>query len=123
MWITYHGLEYGAQKRREVIDTVLSREKLMDFNYYHEYLVNINEYIKQSIIMAVLRKANSDSVDICRLMKNQYCKRRSRRNSDLDFFFQAAKCLRTNVLPIIEPFLQERAQHKTSYRWKKCWNR
>ena len=86
MWITYHGLEYGAQKRREVIDTVLSREKLMDFDYYQEYLVNINEYIKQSIIMTVLRKANSDSVEICRLMKNQYCERRSRRKSDLDFF-------------------------------------
>ena len=37
-----------------------------------------NEYIKQNIIMAVLRKANFHSVDICRLMKNQSCKKRSR---------------------------------------------
>ena len=27
------------------------------------------EYIKQNIIMAVLRKANAHSVDICRLIK------------------------------------------------------
>ena len=29
------------------------------------------KYVKQNIIMKVLRKANSHSVDICRLMKNQ----------------------------------------------------
>ena len=43
-----------------------------------------NEYIKQNI-MAVLRKANFHSVDICRLMKNQSCKKRSRRKTDSNF--------------------------------------
>ena len=36
-------------------------------DYYKEYLM----CIKQNIIMAVLRKAKSHSVDICRLLKNQ----------------------------------------------------
>ena len=34
-----------------------------------------NEYIKQNIIMAVLRNANFRSVNICRLIKNQSCKK------------------------------------------------
>ena len=34
-----------------------------------------NEYIKQNIVMVVLRKANIHSVYICRLMKNQSCKK------------------------------------------------
>ena len=34
-----------------------------------------NEYIKQNIIMVELRKANFHSADICRLMKNQWCKK------------------------------------------------
>ena len=42
-------------------------------------------YIKQNIIMAVLRKANFDSVGICRLMKNQACKKGSRRKTDSNF--------------------------------------
>ena len=34
------------------------------------------DYIKQNIIMAVLRKASFHSVDICKLMKNQSCKKK-----------------------------------------------
>ena len=34
-----------------------------------------NKYIKQNIIMAVFRKANFHSVDICRSMKNHSCKK------------------------------------------------
>ena len=47
-----------------------------------------NEYIKQNIILAELRKANFPWVDICRLMKNQSCKQRSKRktNSNFNFF-------------------------------------
>ena len=37
--------------------------------------------------MAVLRKANSYSIDICRLVKNQQCKRRSTRKTDSDIDF------------------------------------
>ena len=44
-----------------------------------------NEYIKQNVIMAMLRKANFHSVDIYRLMKNQSCKKRSRRKTDSNF--------------------------------------
>ena len=44
--------------------------------------------------MAVLRKANSYLLEICRLMKNQWCKRRSKRKADINFdFFQDAKYL------------------------------
>ena len=46
-----------------------------------------NEYVKRNIIMAVLRKANFHSVDICRLMKNQSCKKRLRRKTDSNFNF------------------------------------
>ena len=45
--------------------------------------------------MPVLRKANSHSVDICRLIKNQQCKRIWRRKTDSNFdLSQAAKCSR-----------------------------
>ena len=44
--------------------------------------------------MAVLKKANFHSVDICRLKKNQSFKIRSRRKTYSNFnFFQAAKSL------------------------------
>ena len=50
-------------------------------------------YIKENIIVAVLRKANSHKVDICRLMKINH-KKKSRRKTDLNFiFFQAVKLL------------------------------
>ena len=39
---------------------------MMDFDYSEEY---IQKYIKQNIILAVLRKAISNSVVICRLIK------------------------------------------------------
>ena len=55
----------------------------MDFDYY--VCGTFNEYIKQNIVMAVLRKANFHSVGICRLMKNQSCKKRSRRKTDSNF--------------------------------------
>ena len=43
--------------------------------------------------MAVLRKANSHSDDICKLTKSQKCKKRSRRETNLNFdFSQAFKC-------------------------------
>ena len=34
-----------------------------------------NEYIKQNIIISELRKANFHSVDFCKLIKNQSCKK------------------------------------------------
>ena len=43
-----------------------------------------NEYMKQNIIMAVLRKENFNSVDICRVMKNQSSKK-SKRKTDSNF--------------------------------------
>ena len=86
---------------RSVIDTEPSiKRQMLDFDYYEEYLTNI----KQNIIMPVLRKANFHSVDICRFMKNQSCKRRSRRKAKSNFiiiigvflfFFQAVKLFMT----------------------------
>ena len=46
----------------------LQEETMMDFDYYDEYF---NKYIKQNIVMTMLRKANFYSVEICRLMKNR----------------------------------------------------
>ena len=40
------------------------------------------EYIKQTIIIAELRKGNFHSGDICRLIKNQFCKKGSMRETD-----------------------------------------
>ena len=43
-------------------------EKMMDFDYRDEYLKGLS-YIKPNIIRAVLRKANSHSLLICRLIR------------------------------------------------------
>ena len=49
--------------------------------------------VKQNIIMIVLEKANSHSVDICRFIKNEQDKSRLRRKPDSNFdLSQAAKC-------------------------------
>ena len=49
------------------------------------------EYIKQNIIMAVLRKANSHSVVICRLIKKiNTVKDNPRRKTDSNFDFSQA---------------------------------
>ena len=49
------------------------------------------EYIKQNIIMAVLRKANSHSVAICRLIKKiNDAKEDPRRTTDSNFGFSQA---------------------------------
>ena len=45
---------------------------------YNEFLLLwgiLNEHIKQNIIMAELRKANFHSVNICKLIKDQSCKK------------------------------------------------
>ena len=45
----------------------------MDFDYCEEYLISIS---KKNIIMAELREANFHLVHICRMMKNQSCKKK-----------------------------------------------
>ena len=47
------------------------------------------EYIKQNIIMEVLGKTNFHSFDICRLIKNQSCKKGSRREMIQNLIFAA----------------------------------
>ena len=83
------------------------------------------EYIRQNIIMVVFREANSHSVDICRMQKNQ-CKRRSwRKNWFKLWFFQAPKHLwgfkkkERYVVHIIKNLKKTLA----SYRWKRGLNR
>ena len=52
-----------------------------------------NNYIKQNNFIAVLRKTSFHSVDICRLMKSQSCKKRSTRKTDSNFnFFKLPNC-------------------------------
>ena len=65
--------------------------------------------------MAVLRKSNSHSVDICRLIKNRECRKRYRRKTNSNFdFSRAAMCSRgfnkkeCYVKHIIRVFLQQR---------------
>ena len=71
--------------RRNVADAGEERNQEKDDGFYLRVI--FNEYIKQNIIMAVLRKANFHSVDICRLMKNQSCKKSPRRKTDSNFNF------------------------------------
>ena len=54
------------------MDTEPSTGKMMGYNYCRNiWLLGIfKEYIKQNIIMAVLRKTNLHSLVICRLIKN-----------------------------------------------------
>ena len=85
----YH-CHYGMVKCRQIVnfeetDTEWSTGK----NYGFWVLRGIfKEYIKQNIIMAVLRKANSHSVAICRLIKkNQYRKRWSKEKNWLKLWF------------------------------------
>ena len=73
--------------------------------------------MKQNVIMAVLRKANSHSVDLYRLIKNQKLKRGSRRKTDSNFdFSQTFKCScgfkkkECYVVHIIQLFLHQRTQ-------------
>ena len=54
--------------------------------------VLFNEYIKQNIIMTELRKANFDSLDIWRLIKNQSCKKRSRKLIQTLIFSKLPSC-------------------------------
>ena len=77
-WNHFHEIKCWKIVNFEEMDTEWSTGK----NYGFWVLWGIfKEYIKQNIIMAVLRKANSHSVVICRLTKkNQYwyCKKWSR---------------------------------------------
>ena len=61
------------------------RERYQEKDYGLYLCIIFNEHIKENIIMAVLRRANFHSVDICRLMKNKSCEKRSRRKSDSNF--------------------------------------
>ena len=51
---------------------------MIDFDYYEEYLTIVS---KKYYYGSVKKKVNFDAVDICRLMKNQKCKRRSRKKT------------------------------------------
>ena len=55
-------MNYMVKRRRG------QQEKDMDFDYREEYLKGVS-CIKQNIIMAVLRKAHSHSLLICRLIR------------------------------------------------------
>ena len=73
-------------------DTSEERNQGKDDRFW--LLWGIFKYIKQNIIMVVLRKAKFCSVDICRLMKNQSYKKRLRRKIDSNFnFFNATDLL------------------------------
>ena len=50
------------------------------------------KYIKQNIIMTVLSKTNFHLVDICRLIKNQSCKKISRRKKLIQTFTFFLSC-------------------------------
>ena len=59
-------------------DTKEQRNKEKDDGFWLLWGI-LNEFIEQNIIMVELRKSNFHSVDICRLMKNQSCKKKSRK--------------------------------------------
>ena len=70
----------------EEMDSDSSTKKMMNFAYCEQYLTNIS---KQNIIMAVLRKRNSHSVAICRLIKKSV-KEDPKRKTDSKFDFSQA---------------------------------
>ena len=47
------------------------RDEYWAVNWKHPPLGTFKEYIKENIIMVVLKKANAHSVVICRLIKNK----------------------------------------------------
>ena len=87
VWSPYHSLQCGEQKCNKQIDTDHSRGK------NDQFWLLCDAYVKQNIIKAELRKAKFQSINICRLLKNKKCNRRSMRKTDSNFdFFQAVKC-------------------------------
>ena len=68
----------------EKTDTEHSVRKMTDFDYCEEYLRSISNKI--SLWQAVLRKAHSYSVVICRLIKKN-AKEDQRRKTDSNFLF------------------------------------
>ena len=85
----YH-YHYGMVKCHQIVNfEEMGTEWSTGKNYGFWVLWGIfKEYIKQNIIMAVLRKANSHSVAICRLIKkNQYRKRWSKEKNWLKLWF------------------------------------
>ena len=68
-WIYVKSL--GKVNFEETDTDSLQQEKMMDLDYCEEYLRKTKFCIKQNIIVAMLRKANSHLADICRLIKNQ----------------------------------------------------
>ena len=69
-------------------------EEMLDFDYRVEYL-NGGSYIKQNIIMTVLRIAHSHSLLICRLIRKiSNVKEDPRRETNSNFdFSKALHCL------------------------------
>ena len=88
----YH-YHYGMVKCRQIVnfeemDTEWSTGKNYGFWVLWEIF---KEFIKQNIIMAVLRKANSHSVVICRLIKEiNTAKDDPRKKTDSNFGFSQA---------------------------------
>ena len=88
----YH-YHYGMVKCRQIVnfeemDTEWSTGKNYGFSVL---LGTFKEYIKQNLIMALLRKANSHSVVICRLIKKiNTIKNNPRRKTDSNFDFSQA---------------------------------
>ena len=75
----------------EYLDTELVQQKKYGFWVLWGIF---QEYIKQNIIMAVLRKESSHSVIICRLTKKLNVKEDPRWKTDAKLnFLQATKCL------------------------------
>ena len=68
-WLPHHSLQYDEMlsKYREEIDTEASRRKHDEFWLLWGIF---NECIKQTIVMAKLKKASSHSIETCGLMKN-----------------------------------------------------
>ena len=96
---------FAEMELDEIPDTKEQRNQQKDDGFLLKWGI-FNEYIKQNIVMVELREANFYSVDICRLIKNQSCKKRSRKLIQILIFSNckvAHKFLRRrNILHIIE---------------------
>ena len=86
---TYDIVKHRQNVSFEEIDTEPSKWKNDEFSLLWGIF---KEYIKQNIIMTMLSKANSHSVNICKLTQKNHCnvKEDPRRKNDSNFDFSQA---------------------------------
>ena len=69
MWVPHSSLWWNVAEMSILKRLILCLQQEKKNGYWLLWRI-FKDYIKQNIVMAVLRKANSHSVKVCRLIKN-----------------------------------------------------